>query len=426
MEKEQEGISLSNTQIIRGVSILIGLGCLIPGLVLIRFEILRLVFPDIDLGQAGVLWRIHYVQIFFLIVGYVVLFLGWLITKLPGFDTWPERYIGGIVSLALTVYLLVSLEAIASTRYKADYFPTDPNIVAREQGATFLKSDFYGHILNPESKTPYMINSAGFRGEEFPVRKEENEFRIVALGDSIIFGIVQEEDETATIPYYLQQLLQDQSQDDRLYRVINSGVPGYDSLQVLRTLKHRVLDLEPDLIVVMVGWNDLSYSISPNWYPRISLSTGDRPTFTPALLKLARDLRPEPTSEPTTNRVPHPRALKTYRRNLESIIDVAEGREIKVILTNLPTILSTQGNTPEELEKAARYPEVENVLMFEQVIGEVCAERENANVLCVRNLFPLEESNKDPFFFDHCHPYREGNYIIAQQLVEAIQILQKR
>jgi lysophospholipase L1-like esterase len=423
---KKTNVSFNNTQIIRGLSIVICLGFLIPGLILIKFEVLRTIFPDIALNQPDVLWRIHYVQVFFFIGGYSVLFLGWLITKIPRFNALPEGYMGFIVSLALTVYLIVSLEAIAITRYKPDYFPEDPNVAARATGATFLQDDFYGHILNPDSKTPYLINSLGFRGEEFPLHKEENEFRVVAMGDSITFGY-RLEDETITYPYYLQQLLQAQNSDDHLYRVINAGVPSYDSFQVLRTLENRILDLEPDLIIVMVGWNDLSYSLRPDWYSKISLSTGKKPTFTPALLQMVRGfLPPEPDLDTVLlTGMPDPKALEAYRQNLEKIIDLAENHKIKVILTNLPTILSTQGNTSEELAKAELFPKVENVLVFAGVIDQVCAKRMNENVLCVRNIFNLEENNKDPYFVDHCHPTSQGNYMIAQKLLDTIQSIEK-
>jgi lysophospholipase L1-like esterase len=421
-EAERADISFKNSQIIKGVSLVICFGFLTLGLTLINVELLELVFPDIDLTKSGVLWRIHSVQIFFLVAGYVVLCLGWLVTKVPRFDALPERYVGVIVSLALTLFLLVSLEAIAATRHEPDYFPKDPNIEAKATGATFLRDDLLGHILNPGSKE-YEINSAGFRGEEFPFQKEEDEIRIVAMGDSITFGFGL--DETAPYPYQLQKMLQSEGNGHYSYRVINAGVPSYDSLQVLLTFEHRVLELEPDLIIVTVGWNDLSYSLR-DWYPEISLYTGKKPTFTPALLKMARNLAPKPdVKSMLLNNTPDPRAVEAYRHNLENIIDLAERHQVKVILTNLPTILSIQGNTPEELEKAELFPKVENVLMFQQVIDEVCATHQSENVHCVNNLFSLEEANKCPYFGDYCHPYTEGHTIIAFRLLDALRRFQR-
>jgi lysophospholipase L1-like esterase len=201
------------------------------------------------------------------------------------------------------------------------------------------------------------------------------------MGDSITFSLGF--NEAIPYPYQLQQMLQAEGNDRHLYRVINAGVPSYDSLQVLLTFEHRVLELEPDLIIVMVGWNDLSYSLR-DWYPEISLSTGKKPTFAPALLKMAHNLIPEPDLKSMLlNNTPDLRAVEAYRHNLESIIDLAERHQVKVVLTNLPTILSIHGNTPEELKKAELFPKVENLLMFQQVIDEVCAARQNDNVLCV-------------------------------------------
>lgn len=413
----------SNARIIKGFSIFVCLGFLLLGLLLLKLDLLKLIFADIDLERPDVLWRIHYIQISFLAAGYLVLFLGWLLTKIPGFANWPEHYIGMIVSGGLTVFLLLSSEAIAATRYEPIYFPQDPNIVARAIGATFLHDDYLGHVLNPGSKTPYVINSLGFRGQEFPRQKEKNEFRIVIIGDSITFGWGIK-NEAATYPYYLQQFLQAQSRGESLYRVINAGVPSYTSLQAKQLLEQRILSLEPDLIIVMIGWNDLAYSFRSNWYPEISLDDGGKSSFTPALLGLARDLMAPAQTQAAGDNVPNPQGLKAYQLNLEGIIDLAGSHQIKVLLTNLPTILSRQGNTPEELEKAKAYPKVENVQLFQRIIDDVCASYESQTVHCVHDIFGLEEANKNQYFYDHCHPYDKGNYQIALRLLKALQQFQ--
>ena len=135
----------------------------------------------------------------------------------------------------------------------------------------------------------------GLRGADFAERKPPGEVRILAVGDSITFGRDLSED-ADTYPGRLQALLDARPGASRRVRVINAGVPRYTSEQVLRFLTDRAAGLEPDLVVACVGWNDLAYSYSPDWYPRISLGRGPLPrlggnapprhcrTFSPAIV----------------------------------------------------------------------------------------------------------------------------------------------
>ena len=73
--------------------------------------------------------------------------------------------------------------------------------------------------------TWYGTNSIGLRGPEIELEKDEDEFRIVALGDSCTFGkSVVEED---TWPRQLETKLQQEFGDDRRAVVANCGVNGY-------------------------------------------------------------------------------------------------------------------------------------------------------------------------------------------------------
>ncbi len=111
--------------------------------------------------------------------------------------------------------------------------------------------------FKPRSNFTYkgvpVTNSHGFRGPEFSVQKTPGVFRIVALGDSVTFGGIG--DPMCNWPSQLQRQL-DQMDPDR-YKVINGGVEGYGTWHVLQRLRHEVVPLEPDMIIVLAGWNDL-------------------------------------------------------------------------------------------------------------------------------------------------------------------------
>ncbi len=110
----------------------------------------------------------------------------------------------------------------------------------------------------PGIKTTYSTNSMGFRGNEEYGAKQKDEIRVAILGGSSAFGFGASGDET-TIASILKGKL-DSKFPSRTFSVINAGNPGYTSYQVLAKLQLKVIDLEPDIIVCYMGWNDLFFS----------------------------------------------------------------------------------------------------------------------------------------------------------------------
>jgi lysophospholipase L1-like esterase len=98
-------------------------------------------------------------------------------------------------------------------------------------------------------------NSLSYRNDEFSLEKPNGVYRIVALGGSSTYD-VSIDDNAATFTTQLEQLLR----EDYGYRnvqVINAGVPGYNSWEILVNLEFRVLDLDPDLVIIYENTNDV-------------------------------------------------------------------------------------------------------------------------------------------------------------------------
>lgn len=91
------------------------------------------------------------------------------------------------------------------------------------------------------------INSYGFRGTEHQLKKDENVYRIMAVGDSFTFGMaVNLED---TFSKQLETLLNNGGIKSE---VINCGVIGYVMWQNFEVLRHKVLPFKPDLVILAV------------------------------------------------------------------------------------------------------------------------------------------------------------------------------
>lgn len=125
-----------------------------------------------------------------------------------------------------------------------------------EQGKSFLTPHRYlGYYPTPGwDRPPNRHNSLGYRGREIPRVKSEGEFRIVCLGGSTTYTS-SVFDHTRTYPAMLERDLAAAGHPE--VRVINAGMHGWTSWESLVNLEFRVLDLEPDLVIVYHGINDL-------------------------------------------------------------------------------------------------------------------------------------------------------------------------
>jgi hypothetical protein len=97
-------------------------------------------------------------------------------------------------------------------------------------------------------------NSHGFRGPEVEAQRE-NTKTIVLIGDSILFGHGVADAELFSVS--LQQRLQNNYPDTH-WRVINTGVPGYNTVMEVETLRTKGLAFHPDLVILSIVPNDLA------------------------------------------------------------------------------------------------------------------------------------------------------------------------
>ena len=130
-------------------------------------------------------------------------------------------------------------------------------------------------LIPNQSNNSIKINSEGFRGDDFSIVKSDGFYRIIAVGGSTMFGYGATYNET-TIPGYLEVLLQNDSKLHNI-EVINAGIQGATSFTELELIKNKLIEYEPDLIIVYDGWNDLrsnhaSEYVLKNWNEMCQLS----------------------------------------------------------------------------------------------------------------------------------------------------------
>ena len=98
-------------------------------------------------------------------------------------------------------------------------------------------------------------NSDGFRGAQVPKDKPDDVFRIVGLGDSVMFGMCNNDGEE-----YLQ-IMADRlrkARPDRKIEIVNTSIPGHNTAMEVALLESKGLAWKPDLVVIDFVRNDFS------------------------------------------------------------------------------------------------------------------------------------------------------------------------
>jgi|GEM_PF-1853917 len=107
--------------------------------------------------------------------------------------------------------------------------------------------------LKPMKQPPLQTNSLGFRDGPY---KAKADVKILLLGDSVSWGDGIWKTKQV-YPQILEQKLAN-ALKPKAVEVINTGVPGYSTLQQLKYLRSKGMALKPDLIVLQFCFNDIT------------------------------------------------------------------------------------------------------------------------------------------------------------------------
>ena len=99
------------------------------------------------------------------------------------------------------------------------------------------------------------INSHGLRGPEFNIEKPDDVYRIIAVGGSTTFGSGVEDN--FSWPALLGESLNELEPSKKI-EVINAGVSAATSLQNMNHINQKLINFNPDLIILYEGANDVS------------------------------------------------------------------------------------------------------------------------------------------------------------------------
>jgi lysophospholipase L1-like esterase len=123
----------------------------------------------------------------------------------------------------------------------------------KEPIPAFVASENQGLVyeLNKNYKG---INSFGMRDEDFDINSLKNIYKIAVIGDSHAYS-TNVETVAETFPSQLEEFLNRDIGRD-IVRVLNFGVPGYNTAQELEVLQAKAFMFEPRMVILQYCIND--------------------------------------------------------------------------------------------------------------------------------------------------------------------------
>jgi len=290
-----------------------------------------------------------------------------------------------------------------------------------------MKPGTYPAPANADYKN-YTINSLGFRGKEFNPKDKEGRIRIFCLGPSTTFGGGSSDSETwpGRLQYYL-----DKAAGGR-FEVINSGFPGYYSLNYLNILRHELINYLPDMLVMEIGTNDLGRSMEEKNIGKLSIKIHELLYYRSILYTLLTEkLSSIFQKSPIPMHIYTLNADSAWKENLKSIITICHNNNIKVILlrqmlNTAPEIFLNDNMSFEQISQAQKDPtdrfskaySSPQVIYRYNAITAVFREtsaKYNVTLLDFRKEF-LEaiSDSKESFFSDDVHLTSKGNDLLGK------------
>ena len=153
--------------------------------------------------------------------------------------------------LCVTLFLFFIVLEVAARCYVAVRAPSS----TIESKSTFNNASLFAphpyctYVANPEHPNH---SPQGFRGStEFDTSGRN--LRIVCLGGSSTYGTRVAE--SHSFPSQLQMAMNETSEEG--VEVVNAGVAGYSTFNIIPLLSYRITELQPEICVFYVGFNDM-------------------------------------------------------------------------------------------------------------------------------------------------------------------------
>lgn len=366
------------------------------------------------------------------------------------------KFRGLLISLCSLIVSLIALEiflwlfAPVPDPYEK-YYQYFNQFVRKEYRKNYRDvTELEAALPGADGENVFSTNNMGFRGDYLTMPKPENEFRIFILGSSIAENYYL--DDSESLDAVLQKELGKQVPESLSVKVYNAGQSANNSDDFISMLVHRVVHLEPDMIIVY----------GPDLYPPLRDHDylhymGDAPKKKFPLLHflatefqiprrvyyLVKQIAPtdEELIETVTLKSRHMQMIEklssipvsderpktnipAYRKNLITIIGTAKAHKIKVVLM---TSQSTWNSTIDPEVKKYHLGLFYGEKQFREDFMQDALESYNDAMrkLSVEYSVPVFDSVKimpksTEYFYDDYHFHKKGAYFAGKHLASFI------
>ncbi len=257
------------------------------------------------------------------------------------------------------------------------------------------------------------INGYGFRGPEIVKEKPDNTIRIFVVGGSTTYSIRALSDQQ-TIPGHLQENF-DKLQINNKIEVVNAGIPNIASTDELQLIQTKIIQFNPDLIIIYDGNNDLTHSypwIKPKDKSNVLASTYP---FYRTIYVVHGILNPEiPNTYDKSDW--YDKAL-LWKQNMIKICELGKKQGYETLVILQPLLGSGNKSLSEQEIKIFELNDQAKAVIGYQKFAD---ELNDLNNYCtgtadLRNIF---DNVKGTVYFDRVHIDSEDNKIVADKIFE--------
>jgi lysophospholipase L1-like esterase len=270
--------------------------------------------------------------------------------------------------------------------------------------------------------TVVSTNAQGVRHPRDLGPKPQGRFRIVCVGDSVTFGYRiplvfpdapdQYDRNDAPYPGRLERMLAAEY-PGRDVEVIALAVPGYSTFQGRTLLEQTIGWLEPDVVVICFGFNDVAHK---HFADRVVMDPGVVPTTlrrvmssSQTLLHLWRWWNDRPDRQRIAPPPPAPRvAREDYVQNVLAMVELARAHGAAALVVG-----------PVYRDRTTNPPEAQRMGLYRATLQDAMLQR-GVPYLQIDELTEQGAPANEPLFGEHVHPSSNGHQLMAERLRDAL------
>ena len=279
----------------------------------------------------------------------------------------------------------------------------------------YLPNQHFGNIIN--------INSEGFRGQELNNNVET--YRIFFVGGSTAFGAGTTTDSTS-IPGYLQSFF-NENESDIPIEVVNAGVSGSYSYLESKYIQNKIINFDPDLIIVYDGWNDIHKNY--DYYFSDSFINTPMETIFETALNNGYLTLPEffvrtytiwkhDSFDRNFNESYMDEKTNSWKNTWDNICKISKNKNFEMVITLQPILGSSNKELSSFEQKSFKKYDMIDVLSNYQKYAD-----ELSNFDYCKNTIDLRDTFNDvkkPLYFDGVHINDYGNKVVAKKIYDKI------